>query len=364
MKKIICIVSKMDAGGAETFLMKMYRNIDRQKYQFHFIVSDNSKGFYDDEIKSMGGRILYSPMKSENFWGNIASVYRILKSDDYYGVLKMGSHSLATIELLIARFIGIKKIILRSTNADNSGSKITKILHNIFIFLPKYIPNVKIAPSDLAAKNMFGDKCLEKNEVVLLKNGLNLREYRFDVKRREILRNYLGINNSFVIGHIGRFSKQKNHEFLINVFNQIQFIHKDVVLLLIGKGELEDKIKESAKKYGIYNKIKFLGVRSDVPDLLMAMDAMLFPSLYEGMPNVVIEAQAAGVPCIISDKITKQVVLTPFIKMESIGDKEKWVECFNQLRSCNYNRDIGAQILRNKGYDIEDVTKVFENLIF
>ena len=264
MKRIICFVSSMDAGGAETFLMKIYRAMDKTHYQFDFIVNVKEKCFYDDEISNLGGYIFYSPMKSQNLFGNLWQNYKIVRRGNYYAALRMTSHSLGTIDLLMARLAGVKKLVLRSTNAGSTGENFSYMFHKVFSFLPRYIPTVKIAPSELAAEYLWGNGCVKNGEVKILHNGIPLDAYKFSKQIRQDKRKELGIEGKFVIGHIGRFNSQKNHKFLIEVFAKVYATNKEARLLLIGKGELENQIRRQVSLLGIRDAVIFAGVRGKI----------------------------------------------------------------------------------------------------
>ena len=363
MKKIICFVGSMDAGGAETFLMKIYRAIDKNKYQFDFIVNVKKECFYDAEIKKMGGHIYYSPPKSQKPFENIRKNLKIIENTHYDAALRMTSHSLGTIDLLVAKFAGVKKLILRSTNAGNTENKFSFVLHKFFLFLPKYIPNIKLAPSKLAAEYLWGGGCLKNGNVKILNNGIPLGEYVFSQKMRNKKRLELGINDNFVIGHIGRFNFQKNHQFLLRIFAEIYKKDNNVRLLLIGKGELEGQIRVQIEKLKIREAVIFTGLRHDVPGLLMAMDVFVLPSYFEGMPNVVIEAQMTGLRCLVSDKVDSGVKITNFVRFLPISRIEEWttnILHFNKL----YNRNIPLDSLLVKSYDINIVAQHFLSIVF
>lgn len=359
MQKMICFVSSMDAGGAETFLMKLYRKIDKTKYQMDFIVNIKTSGFYDNEIKLLGGKIFYTPPKSKCLISNIYQNYKIIKNGGYVAALRMTSHSLGTIDLLVAKFAGIKKLILRSTNAGSSSGITSYILHRLFLFLPILVPTIKIAPSSQAAEYLFGKTLVKKGMIEIVHNGLPLDKFIFSEKKRQIKRKELGINGNFVIGHIGRFDIQKNHQFLINVFRRIHEREKDAKLLLIGKGELQEQIKKQVTNLGLSGSVYFLGIRRDIPELLMAMDVLVFPSFFEGMPNTVIEAQAAGLSSVISDKITKEVLITDLVEILNLEDKEDcWARKVLKLKSKTHKNTISD--MKRAGYDINDIVLRFE----
>lgn len=353
MKRLLCIVSAMNTGGAETFLMKIYRNIDRTKYQMDFCVNSD-ENFYSDEISKMGGRIYKVPVKSKNLFKSMNSIRKIVKENKYNYVIRVNQHSLSVLDLIAAKLGGAENLIMRSSNAD-SGGGISEILHRVFNFLPRIIPTVKLAPSIKAAEYTFGKDCVKNGKAYIIHNALDINEYSFSGENRTKKRNELGVENKFVIGHIGRFSKQKNHDFLIKVFKEISKIRDDAELLLIGEGELREEICEKAKQIGVKDKIKFLGVRADVPELLNAMDVFLFPSFFEGMPNTVIEAQTNGLPCLVSSSITEEVKITDIVKTCSLDrNATDWAKMLIAMYDeCKAeNREVYSDIMRENGYCI------------
>lgn len=362
MKRLLCIVSSMNAGGAETFLMKLYRNLDRNKYQMDFIVSVKESGFYDDEIYKMGGKIFYVTPKSKSFLKSFLELKKIVKNEKYNYVLRVNEHSLSTLDLMAARLGGAKVLAMRSSNA-NSGGCANRILHKLFKFLPKLIPTVKIAPSSEAAIYTFGKKQFKSGKVKLLNNAVPYKDFTYNEDIRKNKRTELNIKNKLVIGHIGRFNQQKNHGFLLDIFKEIKKKTDNAILLLLGKGELETEIKNKVKELKLENDVVFLGVREDIPELLMAMDLYLFPSLYEGMPNTVIEAQATGMKCVVSDTITKEANITGLVKYLPLDiSAEEWANFV--LSNLDYTRiDQSANFKKSK-YDIIDITRSFEKLIF
>ena len=363
MQKLLCIVGSMNRGGAETFLMKLYRQLDHAKYQMDFCVASRTPGDYDEEIKKSGGKILYTVPKSSNPFASFWNMYKIVKENKYLSVLRISQHSLSCLELLAARLGGAKQIIFRSSNTQSCGSIINRILHYIFIPCAYFIPNVRIAPSDKAAKFMFGTK----KGVHILHNGLDTKTFAFSAINRQKIRAELIAENKFVVGHIGRFNFQKNHKFLLQIFAELKKIRPDAILWLAGKGELEQNIKEQAKNLNISDSINFLGIRTDIPELLSAIDVFIFPSLFEGMPNTVIEAQTSGLPCLIADTITKQAKQTDIVHFMGLnGMPAQWAKKALEIASVQTlgNRPKAAAQMQAAGYDIKDVVKQFTALVF
>lgn len=366
VKRLLCLVSCMNTGGAETFLMKLYRKIDRTKYQMDFGVFTEEEGFYDKEIKSLGGKIYHLVPKTKNFSLYKKGLYDLVKREEYKYVLRITSNAAGFYDLKIAKEAGAKVCIARSSNSSDGESFKVKLINSISRFLYVKYVDVKVAPSDLAAEYTFGKSATTNGEVHYLNNGLDLGVYRFSEEKRKKIQEEFGLQDKFVIGHVGRFSKQKNHEFLLEIFHALKQKRQNAVLLLVGNGELKQNIENKAKGLGINDSIIFAGIRSDVPDLLSAMDVFVFPSFYEGMPNTVIEAQATGLPCVIADTITKEAGVTDCIHFKPLTESaEAWAEFAVSLidnrkeeRSCyNYK-------MKSSGYDIDDCVERFVDLVF
>lgn len=363
MRRILCVVSSMDVGGAETFLMKIYRSLDITKYQMDFCVATNKPGFYDSEIIQRGGQIFRITAKTQNIFLYIKDLKKVFKSNKYVAVLRNSASCFGALDLWIAKCCGVKKCILRSSNAGIDSGKISRVLHLIFRIPLTSVADIKIAPSRLAGTYTFGSKAVNNGKVVFLHNAVDTTLYTFNSQHRDALRNQLGVGDKLVVGHIGRFNIQKNHKYLIEIFKQIKERNSNSVLLLIGKGELEQFIHDQVKNYGIEKDVLFLGIRSDIPEILMAMDVLVFPSLFEGMPNVVIEAQATGLPCVISDKITDEANITGLVKYLSIDDDPiEWaLQAIDSIQSTRVNMET---VYRNKNYSIDCIANEFIKAVY
>lgn len=362
MKKcLLCITSNMNTGGAETFLMKMFRCLNHTQYKMDFCVNTKNN-FYAPEIAKLGGNIYQISCKSRNPFKFFWQLRRLVKKHQYKYVIRVNEHSLSVLDLLAAKCGGATHLIMRSSNASCSSS-ISLLLHKLFSFLPKYIPTTKLAPSDLAAKFTFGNIA----DVHLLPNGLDIQTFTFSADNRRKIRQEFNAQDKFVVGHIGRFMTQKNHKFLLQIFAEIKKIKPNAVLWLIGKGELEEDIKSQIAKIGLQDSIKFLGIRSDIPALLSAMDVFVFPSLFEGMPNTVIEAQTTGLPCLISDTITKQAKQTDLVYFMNLNKSAAdWAKKALEIASLQKleKRPQASKQMRAAGYDITNVVQQFTYLVF
>lgn len=363
MKRLLCIVSSMDRGGAETFLMKVYRCIDRTKYQMDFCVSKTAKGFYDDEIKELGGKIYVVPQKSKNPFKSFFAIKNIVKENKYTAVLRTSQQSLATLDLLAAKCGGAKKLIYRSSNANITGGTFKRILNRLFSFLPKIVPNVKIAPSTEAAEFVFGKNSVKKGKVTILRNGLDYNRFEFNTEKRNKIRKELDLDNNVVFGHVGRFNVQKNHSFLLDIFNEIHKQNENARLVLIGEGELEQDIKVKIENLGLNEYVKILSPKSNINEYLMAFDMLIFPSFFEGMPNVIIEAQATGLKSVLSDVITKEANITPLLMYASLGKNAKeWSDII--LNQINYERKSFRKEFSENGYIMQDVIDAYTEKLF
>lgn len=358
IKRLLCCMSSMNTGGAETFLMKQYRRIDREKYQMDFCVNVAERGFYDDEIEALGGRIYRIPPKSQDFRKSLKALEDIVRDNGYENVLCSSVKPGTALELIAAKKGGAKRLIYRSSNSSVDGGRKQKILHSTVGQLAKVVPTVKFAPSKEAAEYCFGKGCIRKGKAFLLHNGIDTVVYRYSDKTREEMRRELGFTNEYVIAHVGRFSKAKNHTFLLDVFEEILKIKPDSVLMLAGKGELEDEIRQKANEKKIADRIRFLGVRSDVPKVLCAADVFVFPSFYEGMPNTVIEAQSLSLHCVISDRITPDADITGLVEYLPLGDAKRWAQTAAKYAD-GYNRHDMTKIFKQQKYDSETTSKEF-----
>ena len=364
VKRVLCIIGGMNAGGAETFMMKVLRSIDRDKYMIDFAVAVKDKALYDDEILELGGVIYHLTPKTKGIISFVKSVYHIVKDNGYKSVLRISQNSTSSIELLIAKIAGASTVGLRSSNSDTCGGISERIGHKIFKPLAIMITNVKIAPSSCAAEFMFGKNCVKNNRVVLIKNGLDTEQYAYNEIGRNIIRKELNISDeTIVIGHIGRFNYQKNHKFLLEVFKEVYNKEPKSMLVLVGDGELRQEVISYSESLGINNRVTFLGIRSDIPNILSAMDVFVLPSLFEGMPNTVIEAQTSGLPCVVSNSITPEVNITGNVKFLSLNeDKNKWANMV--LEHPIINRKEMHKTMKNNGYDISDSVNVFVSKMF
>ena len=363
MIKVIHSVSLMNRAGQETLLMNIYRKIDRKKIQFDFQCSERGVGDYDAEIKKLGGKILYL---GENkikipylkYLGDIVLQYIFFKKYSEYDVFHIHTYHAfnAWLSIVGAKLAGMKHIILHSHNSQGMHPR----LHKIF---RKILGGMKIeryACSRDAAEWMFGKNCVEKNKVHIVKNGIVPEEFTFSEEGRKAKRKELNIEDKVTIGHIGRFAKQKNHEFLIDIFSEFVKLEKNTILLLVGDGELRPSIQQKAKELGLLDKIKFLGIRDDIKELLWAMDVFLFPSLYEGLSVSTVEAQAAGLPCLLSTGISAECKMTDNVEFIPL-DASAEVWALQMKKICKQGHLNNESAINRAGYNINETVKFLED---
>lgn len=364
MKRLLCILSNMNAGGAETFMMKIYRSIDRNNYQMDFCISVKEKCFYEDEIIDKGGKIFRIPSRSESIIDRNRQLKRIIKDNQYKYVLEVASNPMSFLDLWVAKKSQVEICSFRSSNSNDTGGTVSKMLNRVCRKLFMRYVDQKIAPSDLAAIYTFGKQEYENGKVKILKNGLDPEVYAFSFNARQAIRKEFGIkNDEFIVGHIGRFNTQKNHIFLIDIFKEFVKKHPNSKLLLVGDGSLVDSIREKINALSLNEKVIFTGVRTDIPNLLSAMDVFVFPSLYEGMPNTVIEAQACGLPCLISDTITKEANCFGLVRYCSLKEPSTyWAEEIDQIKDCRMHDT--KKLIIESGYNIESIAQTFTEIVF
>lgn len=347
--RILQVVGCMNMGGLETFVMNVFRSIDRKKVQFDFLYITDEHCFYDDEIEKLGGRIFRISGRYKNLKKHCNELNAFIKDNmDIDAVHIHAVSAFCLLDAMIIKRAGINNIIIHS----HASLAPHKFLNNILKqFIPIYAKTM-IACSDKAAKWLFPYHC--KRNVVILPNGIDVSKYIYRLDIATEVRDELGLTNKFVIGHVGRMTEVKNHLFLLHIFSVIKKRNSDAELVLAGDGPLRDKLIGEAKSLGILESVHFLGVRSDVERLLQSFDAFVFPSLREGLPVSVVEAQAAGLHCFLSDTITREVKLTDLVEFISLGSEaEYWAyeiekRCYAMIK----HKDVTDEI-RKYNFDIK-----------
>ena len=356
---IIDNLNKCD--GIASYVMNYYRKIDLNRFQIDILVSKSDNGVceeYKHTIENLGGRvILRHNIKNIDIIKERKNIKNFFKKNKY-DIVHSHIINVGYFYLKYARLSGVKIRILHSHSTYIWSQNLFKYIRNsIFTFLAKYNANYNFACSELAGKALFG-----KKQFIIIKNAIDLEKYKFNKEIREKYRKDLNIQNDIVYGHIGRFNIQKNHIFLLKVFEELYKDNQNSKLLLIGKGELQNEIQEEIKRRRLEDNIIFLREREDVNNLLQAMDVFLLPSLFEGLPIAGIEAQAAGLPCFFSNKITDEVRILETTRFIDIDDSQKWRNLILKSKNKRMENNCIKESMKKAGYDINKAVKVLEKI--
>lgn len=359
--RVLQIIGFVCGGGVEAVIMNYYRNIDRNKIQFDFIIDGYEKTALDNEISSLGGKVYKVEPYTKNPFKNIYQIYRIIK-DNNYQIVHSNMNTLAIFSLFAAWLAGAKVRILHNHSTATKNEKLRSIIKYILRPFAPIFANKYLACSALAGEWMYGKKKMHLGKIKILNNAINVDDFAYNEELRKVLRQKLNIKKDIlVIGHVGRFMHQKNHDFLIDIFREIYRQEKNSILLLIGDGPLRQSIEEKVKVYGLQDKVKFLGLRKDVRALYNIMDVFVLPSWYEGLPVVSIEAQANGLSCFISDKVSKECEVSSsvrFIKLDK--DANFWSK---EILNSNLNRNKKAkEELIKHNFEIKNEANKLEKL--
>ncbi len=352
--RVLHVVTYMGRGGLETMLMNYYRHIDRSGLQFDFLVHREQEADYDREILSLGGRIhrlsRLNPL-SPSYRRELDRFF----SENRYSIVHSHLDCMSAIPLHYAEKNGVPVRIAHS----HSSSQTKDLKYPVKLLYKRAIPryaNQLFACSKEAGEWMFGGR-----EFTVLNNAIDPARYIWDPETAKAVREEQNIpQDALVVGHVGRFAAPKNHGFILDVFSELVKRQGKSVLMLVGDGELRGEIAEKANRLGLKDRVVFTGVRSDVPRLLQAMDVFLFPSVYEGLPVSVIEAQAAGLPCLISDRVPPGCGITELVKQIGLCEGAgAWAD--EILRAAGaVRRDRSAEIMQ-AGFDIRDNARWLED---
>lgn len=350
--RVAQIIGKWLGGGVESVVMNYYRNIDRSEIQFDFICDEDSTNIPYDEIESLGGKVILIPPYQKVIKYH-KELKRVLKEGNYK-IVHSHINTLSVFSLFAAKCAGVPVRIAHSHSTTNKKEKNKNLMKQLLRPFSKVFATDYMCCSELAGRWLFGDKEYDKGNVYLLNNAIDLDKFKYDEVVRREKRKELNIDDdTLVIGHVGRFVEQKNHRFLIDIFNEVHRQNEKSILLLVGQGPLMEKIKEKVKSLGIEDSVKFLGQRNDISELYQAFDVFCLPSLYEGLPVVGVEAQATGLLCLFSDDMTKETKVLESTKFLSLEQSAKeWAEIL--LKSIeNFERKDTTIEFFNNGFDIK-----------
>lgn len=363
--KILHVIAKRPTGGIGTFILNIYENIDRNLIQFDCLINaDIKEGEFDKKIKSLGGEIFILPeLKIKNIFKYLWNLKKFYEAHNDYKAIHVHTINIGVFNFIFAKIYKIKNRIVHSHSIKYSDKFLNSVRNYILCLPLKYISNIYFACSKKAGIFLFGQNLMNKNKVKVVKNGINYKKFKFDMKTREEYRKKLKIKkDTLIIGHVGMFTKVKNQEFIVEIFKYLEGCNKDLKLILIGNGELREKIENKIKYLNLEDKILILGNRNDVNNWMQCFDILLFPSLFEGIPLTLLEAQAAGLQCFVSNTISNEVKvcnLVNFIDLKLTA--EQWGKYILKNYKKNYRPDTEEEFRKN-GYKIENIAQELQKI--
>ncbi|WP_168122740.1 glycosyltransferase family 1 protein [Paenibacillus sp. HB172176] len=350
--RVLHAVVNMNRGGAETLLMNLYRHVDRKQLQFDFLT--NKEGVFDSEILSMGGRIHRIPyIDQAGHFGYRRELREFFKANSNYRVIHSHMDRMSGFVLHAAKKVRTPVRIAHSHNTESEGGIAGKLYKRYAGSKILSSATHQFACSEAAGHWLFRGG---RRGTEILKNGVDIKRFAYSEQRRSEMRDELGISgNTLIMGHVGRFAPQKNHSMLLDIFKRLNEEMPDSRLMLAGDGPLRKEMEEKAERLGISRHVKFLGVRSDVEHLLLAFDVFVFPSHHEGLPVTLIEAQANGLPCVVSDAITYEADLRMgLMGFASNARVDEYVELILNAARTQIKRRTDEEGIRTAGYDIRE----------
>ncbi|MGV3488743.1 MAG: glycosyltransferase family 1 protein [Tuberibacillus sp.] len=354
--RILHVVVNMNRGGAETLIMNLYRHIDRSVIQFDFLTC--KKGSFDDEIKALGGKVHRIPYITEGFFKYNRALEQFFQSHPEYQIVHSHLDKMSGFVLRAAMKSGVPVRIAHSHSTKSEGHILSKCMKWAGGKLLLNHANHFMACSNASARWLFRQRA---EQAELLKNGISTELFKENDDSRSKIREIYNVSkDSFVVGHVGRFCQPKNHRFIIEVFSKVYDIIPRSVLVLVGDGPMKEEIKKRVNAMGLHDKVLFLGVQENIHEIIQAFDVFLFPSLYEGLPVTLIEAQSVGLPCLISEGITDEVDIgAGLIHYELLNmPAVTWAMkvCAMETRKTDV-----TYLIKKKGFDIEQTAILLQN---
>ena len=364
--RVLHVLGNTQLGGAESRIMDLYRHLDRDRVQFDFLVHTRQKGHFDEEIEKLGGRIFRVPrFRIYNIFAYKKALREFFREHHEFAAVQGHITSTAAIYLPIAREAGIPVTIAHARSAGvDKGIKgtATRLMRRKLSERTDYM----FTCSRLAGISVFGEKAASEGRTVFIPNAIDCPAFGFDPEKREEMRRELGLSDKYVIGHVGRFHYAKNHEYLLRVFAKLcerEGNGREYALILLGEGAGMESARSLAGELGISGRVHFLGNHGDIYNYYQAMDYFVYPSRFEGLPGTIVEAQASGLRCVMSDAICEEVSVTPLVHSMSIGaEPEKWADYI--ISTQDYERTSHVEQMQEAGFDVsaqaERMTEFYE----
>mgnify|MGYP002678004917 FL=1 len=369
--RVLHVLGNTNLGGAESRIMDLYRHTDRNRVQFDFLVHSGEEGFFEKEIRELGGRIFRVPrFRIYNYFSYRKALKEFFQKHHEFALVQGHMTSTAAIYLPIAKKAGVKKTAAHARSAGvDKGLKgtMTRFLRRNLADKADYL----FTCSELAGISVYGEKAVREGKTIFIPNAIDCAGFTFDPEKRKKMREEFGLTDALIIGHVGRFHYAKNHEYLLRVFAELcrmsagaggstaetgadQKYH----LILLGEGPLMEDTRKLAEELGVVDRVHFLGNHKNIADYYQAMDYFVYPSRYEGMPGTIVEAQASGLPCLMSDTICREVIVTELVETMSIEKEPKvWAEGLQRridaLVSKQENREKYAAKMAAAGFDVQ-----------
>lgn len=358
MIRILQVVMVMNVGGIEVLLMNLYRNIDRSRVQFDFLLHRDYETYFEKEISKLGGRIYrVPPVNPLHHRAYIKALKSFFKEHTEFKIVHAHNNALSMYVLRAAKKAGVPVRIAHSHTADVAFDIKRTVFYNYCRSKINKYSNYSFACSINAGKWLFGKSIIDSEHFHVLRNGIDFSKFSYTDTARQEMRRGLGIGDQLLIGHIGNFIHYKNHKYLLEIFSEIIKPHQNSLLVLIGDGELRKVIEKQAKDMKLADRILFLGVRSDVAQCIQAIDLLILPSLFEGFGIVLVEAQASGLPCLASDTVPKEAKVTNLLEFMSLEDSPKqWAEKALQMIKDTPRRNHTEEV-KAAGYDISETAR-------
>ena len=354
--KVLHIVGAMYPGGMENFIMNIYENIDRERFSFDFAVHDIKENGYEPRIKELGGKVFLLPRMTKHPLKNLAELRRIIREEGYDIVIRHTANALVAPQLRAAKKQGA--ITVCHSHNETDPKKTAHVLGRMML-IPS--TDVRLACSENAGKWMYNGKSFE-----IINNAIDLKKFEYKDDKRQKVIDEFHLEGKHIYGHIANFKATKNHLFLMEIFSELAKKDEDAVLICLGEGDLKPKVQQKADELGISDKVIFTGIRHDAENFMSAFDVMIFPSFFEGLPLTLIEAQVSGLPILMSDTITPNVIVTEgLVKSKSLNDSsESWAEAAINMRDNRAaDRTCQRDSIRKHGYDLEQLIEWYEQFL-
>lgn len=350
--RVLHIVGAMYPGGIENFIMNLYEKIDKEKVQFDIAIHMRKPNDYVEIIEQMGGKIYELPRLTKRPIQNLSQIYRIVKDNQYKIVIRHTANALVAPQLLSARIGGAHTICHSHSEQDPQ-----LLLHQLGKILMGAAASERFACSEKAGQWMYGGKSFQ-----IIHNAINIKRFAYSAAASRKVREEFNLGECRVYGYVANFTPSKNHIYLLKIFKEISRLDENARFFCLGDGLLRPDIESEIKRLKLENKVVLTGIRKDVENFMSCFDVLIFPSIYEGLPLTLIEAQAASLACLVSDTVTKDIVVSQnLVKYESLEkEPEVWAKTAVMMgigtdRSCQY------ESISKAGYDIEALAQWYEN---